>query len=64
MAPTPIVPGTLAFLGPAHIPGLAEFRYVRVTAVQGDKVNVALVSVNEEEEAISEEVDISTIKRR
>ncbi|KAG1707114.1 hypothetical protein DVH05_026310 [Phytophthora capsici] len=64
MAPTPIVPGTLAFQGPAHIPGLAEFRYVRVSTVQGDKVKVALVSVNEEEEAIAEEVDISIIKRR
>ncbi|ETP05460.1 hypothetical protein F441_17929 [Phytophthora nicotianae CJ01A1] len=64
MAPTPIIPGTLAFLGPAHSPGLAEFRYVRVTTMQGDKVNVAVVSVNEEEEAIAEEVDVSIIKRR
>ncbi|KAE8896832.1 hypothetical protein PF005_g21074 [Phytophthora fragariae] len=64
MVASAIVPGALAFLGPAHLPALSEFRYVRVTAVQGNKAKVTLVNLDDNDEALDEEVDVSILKRR
>ncbi|KAE8958722.1 hypothetical protein PR003_g31998 [Phytophthora rubi] len=64
MVSSAIVPGALAFLGPAYLPALSEFRYVRVTAVQGNKAKVTLVNLDDDDDELDEEVDVSILKRR
>ncbi|KAE8881465.1 hypothetical protein PF005_g14110 [Phytophthora fragariae] len=64
MVSSAIVPGALAFLGPGHLPAHSEFRYVRVTAVQGNKAKVTLVNLDDDDEELDEKVDVSILKRR
>ncbi|KAE9167938.1 hypothetical protein PF004_g28660 [Phytophthora fragariae] len=64
MTPAPIAVGALAFVGPAHIPGLTEFHYVRVTSVSGDSAHVALIDPDAADEVLSEEIETALLKRR
>ncbi|KAE8897502.1 hypothetical protein PF005_g9211 [Phytophthora fragariae] len=64
MTPAPIAVGALAFVGPAHIPGLTEFHYVRVTSVSGDLAHVALIDPDAADEVLSEEIETALLKRR
>ncbi|KAI9996496.1 hypothetical protein PInf_014224 [Phytophthora infestans] len=58
-----ISPGSLAFLGPAQLPSLTEFRYVRVLSVDGSKATVAIVRLDDDED-VDNEVEVSVLRRR
>ncbi|KAF4036767.1 hypothetical protein GN244_ATG11483 [Phytophthora infestans] len=58
-----ISPGSLAFLGPAQLPSLTEFRYGRVLSVDGSKATVAIVRLDDDEN-VDDEVEVSVLRRR
>ncbi|KAI9981248.1 hypothetical protein PInf_008898 [Phytophthora infestans] len=58
-----ISPGSLAFLGPAQLPSLTEFRYVRVLSVDGAKATVAIVRLDDGEN-VDDKVEVSVLRCR
>ncbi|EEY59947.1 uncharacterized protein PITG_13106 [Phytophthora infestans T30-4] len=58
-----ISPGSLAFLGPAQLPSLTEFRYVRVLSVDGAKATVAIVRLDDGEN-VDDKVEVAVLRCR
>ncbi|KAG3099252.1 hypothetical protein PI124_g19874 [Phytophthora idaei] len=64
MAPSAISVGSLAFVGPAHVPALTEFHYVRVVSVTGSSARISLVDPDGTEDEFAEEIETSVLLRR
>lgn len=59
--------GSVAFVGPAHVNALTEFRYVRVINLDGEVATVAPIDLDaddEDDEDLGEEIGVKVLKRR
>lgn len=64
MARNRLAVNALAFVGPAHIPVLSEFSYVRVRRVDGDTVFVGVVGPESDDDGQDYSVPVSTLELR
>eukprot|EP00644_Phytophthora_capsici_P014397 jgi/Phyca11/99312/e_gw1.3.722.1 len=64
MSTTSVSAGAIAFLGPAHVPSLDGFTYVRVTKVQGGSATVRKTGPDDNEENPEFDVKASILRHR